>query len=94
MDKLRGLWYEPRFEEEAARIEPDAEQWDDIFRGVEWQLARDPRSGERVGWTDVWAIPTRPFVNRREEVVYLTFYYRFDDDSVTLLSVTQTVLDW
>lgn len=94
MDIHRGFWHDPRFEADAARIEPDAKQWDEILRGVEWQLTRDPRSGERVGRTDVWAVPSRPFVNRREEIVELTVYYRFDDDNVTLIAVTETVLDW
>ena len=94
MDNSRSIRYEERFEREAAAVEPNAVQRDEIFQGVEWDLARDPSIGERVGYTDVWAITTRPFVNRQEQVVELVIYYRFTDDMVTMLSVIQVVLDW
>lgn len=93
MDSERTIRDDALFDAQAAQIEPNAVQRDEIFEGVEWELARNPRIGERVGHSDVWAVPTRSFVNRQEEVVYLTIYYRFDDDYVTLIAVTQTVID-
>lgn len=94
MARPRGVFRSARFELDSARIEPNPELWDDICAGVEWLLARDPTVGEQIRGTEVYAISTRPMTNRREELVYLTFYYAFDDENVTLLSVTQTPQEW
>jgi len=34
-------------------VEPNAVQRDDTVQGLEWDLARAPHIGERVGYTDV-----------------------------------------
>ncbi len=96
MDNFREVWHDPSFEADAARIEPNAEQWDEIIRGVEWRLARDPRSGERVGHTNVWAVPIgrSSIVGKKSWNSRSTTGYRFDEQAVTLIAVTETVLDW
>ncbi len=71
---------------------PNFEQSDSIIMGVEWVVARDPRQGEQVGHTDVWAMPTRPFANRQERIVQLVLYYRFNDEMVMMLAVIEQIL--
>jgi hypothetical protein len=86
---MRTVRYDPQFERDAAAIEPYSPQFDAIIVGIEWVVARDPGGGKPIGNTGIWARTTRPFSNRREEIVSLTVYYTFDDVFVTMLSVIE-----
>jgi len=86
---MRTVRYDPQFEQDATAIEPYAQQFDAIIVGLEWYVARDPEAGKPIGNTGIWARTTKPYSNRREEIVSLTVYYTFDDMSVTMLSVIE-----
>lgn len=86
---MRTVRYDSQFEIDAAAIEPYAPQFDAIIVGVEWIVAHVPSGGRPIGNTGIWARTSRPYSNRREEIVSLTVYYTFDDVSVTMLSVIE-----
>lgn len=90
---MRTIVYEPSFEADAQRLEPSTAQFDSIIEGVIWMLSHSPESGQRIGQTQIWAIPIRRFRNRREELVDWVIYYEFDDEMVKLIAVLENVYD-
>ena len=80
---LRSVVESARFEREKAAIGTDPRRIDEALEGVMWALARGPERGVQIDGYDLWALPTYPWDNCPEMVVY----YTFDDNEVSLESV-------
>ena len=81
---LREIIHSPRFDAELLAIEPDPRRADEIvLDGPGWVISRKPRAGSKVGATDVWCIISVDVPTGRE----FSLFYRFNDESVELLSV-------
>lgn len=84
---MRSVYYEERFDAELLAVCSDFERADELIRGIEWVLCRDPEFGERVSDDcNVWAIAlpdvlTLPFV----------MYYTFSEQYVFMLSIHVSV---
>lgn len=73
-----------RFQRHRDELMPDIRQWDEIFRGVDWALQRDPGGvGQQTDVPGVLAIPIMLPAGEPDLVVY----YAFNDDAVTLMDV-------
>ena len=80
----RTLVESERFKGELAQIAPNIARWDEVFRGVQWGLCRKPHAvGKPTAADGIYAVPTDDWPGVPAVVVY----YRFDDSTVTLLSV-------
>jgi hypothetical protein len=80
---MRSVVYEERFERELAAISADFERADDLLRGIEWVLSRNPEFGDRLSPdADIWAIAI-------PDVFSLPFviYYTFSKTHVFMLSI-------
>jgi hypothetical protein len=81
----RNVIYEKQFEDELAAIEPDSERADDLIRGIEWVLQRDPNHGTRVhSDPPVWFVPACDLY----DLPYV-LYYTFDAKKIHFLSIRQ-----
>lgn len=81
----RNVIYEKQFTAELAAIEPDSERADDLIRGIEWVLQREPTYGTRVNSDPpVWFVPACDLY----DLPYV-IYYTFDAKKIYLLSIRQ-----
>lgn len=60
---------------------------DEVLRGIEWTLARNPRLGTQVA-DHTWTIPLLDIFSTAYEIVYT-----FDDSFVHLLAIRCTRID-
>lgn len=82
--KHRTIVESARFKSERAAIAPSISRWDEVFRAVEWGLAQAPEVAGKATHVDgVFAIPTDDW----PDVPAVVVYYRFDESTVTLLSL-------
>lgn len=80
----RTLIESERFKGELAQIAPNIVRWDEVFRGVQWGLCRKPQLvGQLTAADGIYAVATDDWPGVPSVVVY----YKFDDKTVTLLSV-------
>ena len=86
---MRTCVWEDRFSTELKRIEADAKRADDLICGIDWVLARDPKSGINIPNTQVWHIVSRDIPKSR----HLVIFYTFSDEKVFFLSVTQSPIE-
>ena len=82
--KVRTVVYDPRFEEELARIYPHVQRADEFVNGAENILARNPECGCPLGDSQVWFICGH--------TVDAAIYYTFDADNVYFLSIEKSRL--
>lgn len=76
---------QPRFEAEAASIQPNVSRMDGALAYVEGQLARDPESGLRTVVPGIFVAPTR--VPAPSGIVWASVFYTFMGDYVWLQSI-------
>jgi hypothetical protein len=79
----RGIIHEHEFEEQLARLIPNAEEADDYIAGAQTLLAGDPESGmpcEPGGKT--FYLTMSPVRNRR-----VSLFYTFDENWVVFLAI-------
>jgi hypothetical protein len=84
--KLRGIVYEPRFEQELAALLPDARKADDFIVGTCFILARQPDYGSQISpgsW--VWFLPMVDAPGTKPVVLY----YMFDNHDVYFMSIRE-----
>jgi mRNA-degrading endonuclease RelE of RelBE toxin-antitoxin system len=79
----RRIEWVPGFLEDLQRLCGDRLAADQVLFGVRWVLMRYPEEGRRLKGS-IWSYVTR--VAGRD--IRLLIYYRFDDETVTLLRVT------
>jgi hypothetical protein len=84
--KLRTIIESHRFSHELKEIIKDAPAADDFVFGAKHKLARSPEEGKRIGQTHVWFLP----MVEQPNLMPVVLYYTFDDESVMLLSITET----
>lgn len=88
--RLRTIVEELKFEAELkvlARLKvPRVEEF---VEGVIWLLARRPEEGEQIGNTVVWFVANE-FLPEKGELP-LVIYYTFDEHTVNLLSIVETI---
>jgi hypothetical protein len=77
--KIRTIIYDPRFEQDLARIIPNVRRADEFLEGAEQILSRTPEAGYQLEDSNVW------FVGGH--TVDVALYYTFDADHVYLLSI-------
>jgi hypothetical protein len=77
--KIRTIIYDPRFEQDLARIIPTVRRADEFLEGAEQILSRTPEAGYQLEDSNVW------FVGGH--TVDVALYYTFDDDYVYLLAI-------
>jgi hypothetical protein len=83
--RIRTCVKEKRFERELAAIQPVAHLADELIAGVEFVLAREPRTGVQLApKCPVWFIATD-----ESEASRIGVFYAFNANEVILLSVTQ-----
>lgn len=85
--KLREVIEANRFAQELRRIVANVKQADDFVDGAKWVLSRDPLSGKRIGKSKVWFLALQEIPN----ILPVVLYYTFDEDSVILLSIEETI---
>ncbi len=83
---MKSCVWQERFSSELAKIEPNPVLADDLIRGVEWVLARDPKKGLNIEGTSVWYIVCRDNPKRR----YLVIFYTFSGEKVFFMSVMES----
>ena len=84
LSNLREVIYEPQFDDELTRIQPDFFRADECLQGAEWLLARAPEQGYRGNpRSSVWILPVVDVPNFPPVVIY----YTFDDRYVYMLSI-------
>lgn len=82
--KLRSVVASLRFEQELQELEPDIKRWDEVFQGLETCLSRDPaQTGHITDAPRIYGVSTEQWPGVPEVVIY----YRWDETSVTLLSI-------
>ncbi len=86
---MREIVEEGSFVQARDAINPDVRRMDEIMLNVMDRLARRPEGGQETHGPGIWAVPTRPWPEAPELVVY----YRFDDRKVYLMDVEQTVAE-
>jgi hypothetical protein len=64
----------------------DAPTADDFVFGAKNRLARSPEEGKRLAESHVWFLP----MTEQPNLMPVVLYYTFDEDSVILLSITET----
>jgi hypothetical protein len=85
--KLRTIVESHRFSLELKEIIKDAPAADDFVFGVKHRLARSPQDGKRIGESHVWFLP----MVKQPNLMPVVLYYTFDEESVILLSITETL---
>ena len=85
--KLRTIIEEERFRLELQAIVAHASDADDFVVGVKWALARSPEIGRCIGKGPVWFLPMAIRLN----LLPIVLYYTFDEETVNLLSIIETV---
>jgi hypothetical protein len=85
---MRTCVWEPGFEAELRRIEPNPELADEIMSGVEWVLAREPKNGTRLPNSELWYIVARDIPRQR----HLVIFYASNPEKVFFLSIIQSPL--
>lgn len=84
---MRSVYYEDRFDAELLALCSDFERADELIRGIEWVLCRDPRFGDSVsGDSDVWAIALPDVLS-----IPFVIYYTFSDSAVYMLSIHPSI---
>lgn len=79
----RNVIREKQFEDELAVLEPDFSRADDLIRGLEWVLQRDPTIGDLVNSDPpVWFVPALDVF----DLPYV-IYYTFSSTKVFFLSI-------
>lgn len=74
-----------RFERELRSLIQDAREADEFVEGAEFNLARDPESGQRVSPNSkILGLPMALL-----DGAQIALYYWFDDTTVTLLSIAR-----
>jgi len=81
--KIRTIIYDPRFDQDLARITPSVERADDFLEGAEQILSRTPQAGFRLEDSNVWFVAGH--------TIDLALYYTFDDDHVYMLAVEKII---
>ena len=71
------------------QIEQNAERTDESIQSIEWGLATNPEQFDKVPGRRLWAAKTDPFPNAPR----LRVWFKFDDDTVELLSVERIADD-
>jgi hypothetical protein len=72
------------FQHDRSMLGGKIERWDTLMRALDWALCTNPeKTGQRIGDTDIWAVPSYGWPGMPAVVIY----YRFDDHTVVLLSV-------
>jgi hypothetical protein len=84
--KLRTIIESHRFSLELKEIIKDFAAADDFVFGVKHRLARSPQDGKRIGESHVWFLP----MVKQPNLMPVVLYYTFDEESVILLSITET----
>ena len=79
----RQVTYSARYESDRKELEGDVGRWDEIFRGVEWELLHIPERGQTTSVPGVFAIATDDWPGAPPLVVY----YDCTDDQVNILGV-------
>jgi hypothetical protein len=69
----------PQFDAQARAIEPNVRRFDELFRGIEWALARTPQTGRVVLTADLGSAGPRVKVTATVEA-----------NTVTLTAITLT----
>ncbi len=82
---LRTVVRQPRFEREAAALQPNVHRMDEALRYVEAQLAREPESGIESSVPGIWVAPVR--IPRDGGIVRASIFYTFNDAQVQLQSI-------
>jgi hypothetical protein len=77
--KIRTIIYDPRFEQDLARIIPSVRRADEFLEGAEQILSRTPEQGCQLADSNVWFVAGH--------TVDVALYYTFDADHVYLLSI-------
>jgi hypothetical protein len=77
--KIRTIIYDPRFEQDLARIIPSVRRADEFLEGAEQVLSRTPEQGYQLEDSNVWFVAGH--------TVDVALYYTFDADNVYLLSI-------
>jgi hypothetical protein len=80
----RTIVEESRFAADKEALEVDWRQFDDVFFGLTFTLARDPSQGHETDVPGIFALRTYAWSELR---IPLVWYYRFDDQTVTLLGL-------
>lgn len=80
-DIPREVIYTERYENELREVEADVKRADAFVRGTEWEICRDPESGEQDG--NVWGKPITDLPNQPPVVLY----YTFNDNFIWFLSI-------
>ena len=80
---MRSIVRAHLFEEQLAKLLPDAEEADEFVMAAEWVLSRGPHAGVPVAPTgSVWRLPMMPL--RGEQI---SLYYTFDSETVNFLAI-------
>ncbi len=78
----RDVVYQPQFDQQLNELVSDIRRVDEFIRGVEWQVCREPHSGQQIT-ANVWAIP----LNSPPAGENLIIYYTFDTDHIWFLAI-------
>jgi hypothetical protein len=78
----RDVIHQETFVEQLHQIENNHHRADEFIRGVEWQLSKDPTSGDRIT-NLVWAIT----FNNPPNSESLVLYYTFNENNIWFLSI-------
>jgi hypothetical protein len=81
--KIRTIIYDPRFDQDLARIIHNVQRSDEFLQGAEQILSRTPEAGFRLEDTNVWFMAGH--------TIDLALYYTFDDDHVYMLGVEKII---
>ena len=76
----------PSFDKKAEEYAGSMERWDEIARSYDYLLRQNPRVGERIFDTPLWALT----INRERQP---TIYYHIDDESGVVLIYDLTMFD-
>lgn len=89
MASWRTIRESPRYTEERDAIFADNRDADEVVRDVTNSIACDPRIGQQIEDTPVWAVP----VDESPVSPDITIYYTWDDDFVTLESMQESEVE-
>ena len=84
--KLRTIIESDRFRRELKKLVKNAPAADDFVFGAKTRLAHAPDTGRCIGESHVWFLP----MVERPNLMPVVLYYTFDEESVILLSITET----
>ena len=74
VNEIRGVTYEPQFDDELVHLKDDFFRADEFIQGAEWVLCRKPESGSRMSPdSQVWGLPVAADCGFPSVMIFYTF---------------------